>query len=156
MRHALCIVLAIGGCAEPDEPEPDEPASAEAIADLDAPLRTVVITEIAAAGHPDWFEVVNASSEPVVLSDFVFSDKKDNRAEAARFPSVTLAPGEHYVQTVTKGKQHFKLGRDEELWVFRASDGRLSDGVDWDAGASPPSGSYARVGGWRGEFATVP
>ncbi len=95
---------------------------------------TLVITDVSAVGDADWFEVVNASDRDVALSDYVFVDDVGDLDRAAAFPDgVVLAPGASYVQTVSADHHGFQLGRDEELWIYRAADGELSDGLDWDA-----------------------
>jgi hypothetical protein len=109
------------------------------------PGSALVISEIAAGGEPaDWIEVVNVSAEPIALIDFVFVDERDHLTRARPFADVTLAPGERHVQYVHDVITGFSLAADEEVWVYRAADGRLVDGVDWRQGASPAGGSLAR------------
>jgi hypothetical protein len=115
---------------------------------LDAPpamLRILVINEVVASGDPDWIEVVNATTSPVELSDFIFVDEHDNFAKAVPFPAQTLGPGGFATVDCDGGVVPFKLAADEEIWVYRASDHLLSDGVDWNDGDSPVNGSFARV-----------
>jgi len=114
-----------------------------------------VINEIAPGENPDWFEVVNATAAPVQLDQFVYVDKADDFVKAKPFPVMTLAPGAYYVQNVDDATSGFKLGSDEELWVYVAADHMLSDGVDWDEGAAPIGSSYARSPDLTGAFATT-
>ena len=72
-------------------------------------------------------------------------DTKDDFAKAVPFPAQTLGPGAFATQDVDGVIVPFKLASDEELWVYRATDHALSDGVDWNDGDSPTGGSYARV-----------
>jgi hypothetical protein len=120
-----------------------------------APAGALVISEVAAAGVPaDWIEVVNVSAEPLELVDYVFVDERDNLDKARPFADVVLAPGDRHVQTIDDASCGFRLAGDEEVWIYRASDGRLIDGVDWHQGASPPGGSVARSRD-TGDFVTV-
>lgn len=159
MRSTLAF-LALAACSNAADPATDAPpgshhdappAGSDA-ADHDAPagdgsaapLRLLVINEVAASESPDWFEVVNATTADLELSDFVFVDAKDDLAKAVAFPQMTLGPGAYFAQDVDGTVVPFKLGSDEELWVYRNADGALSDGVDWNEGDSPAGGSYAR------------
>jgi len=124
----------------------------------DAPLmalRILVVNEVAPGETPDWIEVVNASSSPVQLDQFVYVDVAGDFVKAKAFPAMMLAPGAYYVQDVDDATSGFKLGSDEELWVYRASDQALSDGVDWPEGAAPTGSSYARSPTITGAFATT-
>lgn len=134
-----------GGAGAGDAPAGDAGATG---------LRLLVINELAAGEAPDWFEVVNATTAPIELSDFVFVDVAGDLAKAVPFPRMTLGPGAYYAQDVDGTTIPFKLGADEELWIYRASDRALSDGVDWAAGASPTGQSYARLPDVFGAFAT--
>jgi hypothetical protein len=116
----------------------------------------LVINEVAAAGAPDdWFEVKNVGDAPIDLADLVFVDAADELERARAFPAFVLAPGERHVQSVTTAVAGFKLGKGEELYLYRADDGAVVDHVDWDAGASPAGGSYARHPDGYGRFVTV-
>lgn len=128
----------------PDGPAPDAPAA----------LRILVINEVAAGEAPDWIEIVNATNAPVELSDFIYVDTEGDFAAAATFPAMTLAPGAYYVQDIDDPISGFKLGGDEDVWIYRASDMALSDGVDWDEGASPTGMSFARSPDTTGAFVT--
>jgi len=149
------LVLVLAACSNAADPKTDAPAGQHgdaahgdaALRDAPAgePLRIVVINEVAAGESPDWFEVVNATTAPIQLSDFVFVDAKDDFAKAVPFPAQMLGPGAFATQDVDGTVVPFKLASDEELWVYRASDHVLSDGVDWADGQSPTGGSYARV-----------
>jgi hypothetical protein len=113
----------------------------------------LLITEVAAAGEPeDWVEVMNTSEAPVDLDDFVIVDKRDAIDRARPVGAVTLGPGERYVRVISDATVGFRLAGDEEVWIYRAGDGALVDGVDWNQGASTPGGSLARqddVGAFR-------
>jgi hypothetical protein len=115
----------------------------------------LVIDEICAAGVPDWFEVVNTTTLPIELSDFVYVDVADDLARARPLPARTLRPGERHVQFVDVAIDGFRLGGGEELWIYRAADGEEIDGVDWADGDSPDDGSYARVPSVTGDFTTT-
>jgi hypothetical protein len=133
------LIIAFAGCASAMNGEPTG----------------LVVTEIAAAGAPDdWVEVMNTSDEPLDLDDFVVVDARDDLDRARPLGAVTLAPGERHVRVLTDATVGFRLAGDEELWVYRAGDGALVDGVDWRQGASPPGGSFAREGD-VGAFVTV-
>ena len=154
----MCAACSQSGGGEPDaSPIPiDAEVDSPEVDAADPPLAVLIVNEVVAAGDPDdWFEVVNASAQTVVLSDFGFIDSNPI-GSLARFPAgVTLAPGGYHRQFVTDADNGFKLGGDEELWVYRIADLRLSDGVDWDEGDSPAAGAYARVPDTTGEFQTL-
>ena len=161
MRQRLYLAsLATGllaSCGSDGTPAVDATPGVDAAAvDAAPPLGNLVINEVAAAGEPaDWFEVVNATAAAIDLGEYVFVDIANDFVKAKPFPSMSLAPGAYYVQEVTDLDAGFKLGSDEELWVYRAADQRLADSVDWAEGASPLGGSYARVPDTTGAFTTV-
>jgi hypothetical protein len=71
-----------------------------------------------------------------VLSDYAFVDRAGDLERARAFPEdVVLAPGQTHRQVCSEVRSGFALGDDEELWVYRAADGQLVDGVDWAPGA---------------------
>ena len=160
---AAALVIILAACSNAASPTPDAPphhgdapASTDGpdpVADAPAALRILVINEVVAAGSPDWFEVVNATPNPIQLADFKFADANDT-TKAVAFPAMTLAAGAYFAQDVDGTVVPFKLGSDEELWVFRASDNAVSDTVDWAEGDSPMDGSYARNPDIFGAFAT--
>ncbi len=120
-----------------------------------APRRGLALTEVAADGDPvDWIEVVNVTSQPLDLVDYVYVDLRNDLERARPFSDITLEPGERHVQAISELRSGFGLAADEEVWIYRASDGALVDGVDWDDGASPAGGSLARLGD-TGGFVTV-
>ena len=130
-------------------------APVDADVDASAPMRVLVLNEVAAAGDPeDWIEIVNASGAPVAINEFMFVDEPGNLAKAWPFTPMTLAPGERYVQEISDALNAFKLGADEEIWIYHRADGSLSDGVDWADGDSPAGGSFARIPDTSGQFAT--
>ena len=152
MRPHLFVAFALAACSNAADPAVDAPphgddAIAADAADPDAPvgLRILVLNEVAAGENPDWFEIVNATTSPVQLSDFMFVDKAGDFASAVPFPAMTLGPGAFYAQDCDGTVVPIKLGSDEELWIYRRSDQALSDGVDWPDGASPTGSSYARI-----------
>ncbi|HEY5920227.1 MAG TPA: hypothetical protein VIV11_01095 [Kofleriaceae bacterium] len=124
---------------------------------IDAPqaLRLLVVNEVAPGETPDWIEVVNATNAPIQLDQFVYVDVAGDFVKAKPFPAMMLAPGAYYVQNIDDTVSGFKLGSDEEVWVYRASDQALSDGVDWAEGAAPMGSSYARSPTITGAFATT-
>ena len=122
----------------------------------EAPRGGLVINEIAARGVPtDWFEVLNTSDQPIELSAFVFVDRRGTMARARRFPEVVLAPGQIHVQSVRHAEHGFALGESDGVWLYHFDDRRPVDHVAWAAGASPASGSYARVADGSGRFVTT-
>lgn len=122
----------------------------------EAPRGGLVINEVAARGVPsDWFEVLNTSDQPIELSAFVFVDRRGTMARARRFPEVVLAPGQIHVQAVRHAEHGFALGASDGLWIYDFDDRRVVDHVAWAAGASPASGSYARVADGSGRFVTT-
>jgi hypothetical protein len=123
--------------------------------DAPAALHLLVVNEVAAGETVDWFEIVNATTAPIQLSDFIFVDAAGDFAKAVAFPATTLGPGAYAAQDCDGTIVPFKLASDEELWVYRASDHALSDGVDWAAGDSPTGGSYARMPDIFGPFQTT-
>lgn len=115
----------------------------------------VVINEVAAAGEPnDWFELHNDGGSDVDISGWTYTDSIVAEPTRATFAEGTVVPaGGFLVVEVTDEDQGFKLGGDEELGLFDA-DGNLVDSVDWEEGASPAGGSYARVPDGAGDFRT--
>src|SRR3954466_9868104 len=101
MRVLLLSLVACSNAADPiaiDAPVPRADASPFDAAKLflDAPpamLRILVVNEVVASGSPDWIEVVNATTSPVEMSDFVVIDKAGDLADAYTFPAATLGPG---------------------------------------------------------------
>jgi len=165
MRLGALLVFA-GACSHAADPVVDAhvgPPDASLIdaapdaaidAPAGAPLRIIVINEVGAGDTPDWFEIVNATTAPIQLADFVYVDVADDFSKARAFPTMMLGPGARYVQDVDDATSGFKLGSDEELWVYRTADHALSDGVDWPEGASPAGMGYARVPDVFGPFVT--
>ncbi len=161
MKHLAFVVLA--ACSNAADPSVDAfvgPHGGDGAVDgaIDAPATTatriLVLNEVAPAETPDWFEIVNATTAAVQLADFVYVDVAGDFAKAKAFPPMMLGPGARYVQDVDDIISGFKLASDEELWIYRASDHALSDGVDWAAGAGPTGMSYARSPDVFGPFVT--
>lgn len=124
-------------------------------ADPTAPLKILVINEVAPGETPDWIEIVNVTNAPVQLDTFAYVDTANDFVMMKPFPTMTLAPGAYYAQDVSTTISGFSLGGDEDVWVYRIADQRLSDGVDWPAGAAPLGSSYARSPDKTGAFATT-
>jgi hypothetical protein len=153
----ILVLATLAACSNAADPvAPDAPVHhADAGTTVDAPtqfldappamIRILVINEVVAAGSPDWVEVVNATTAPVELSEFIFVDERDNFTKAVPFAAQTLGPGAFATVDLDGTAVPFKLASDEEFWVYRASDHALSDGVDWADGDSPANGSFARV-----------
>ena len=163
MRSFLVLLAACSNAADPAvdafvgspdastiDAAPDAPIDAPA----GVPIRILVLNEVGAGDTPDWFEVVNATTAPVELSQFVYVDAAGDFVKARAFPPMMLGPGARYVQNVDDATSGFKLASDEELWIYRTSDHALSGGVDWPDGASPAGMGYARVPDVFGPFVT--
>jgi len=157
VRCALLVLAACSNAADPshDGPLPPIDAALADVVDAAAALRILVVNEVAAGETPDWFEVVNATASPIQLDQFVYVDIAGDFIKARPFPAMTLAPGAYYAQDVDDTISGFKLGSDEELWVYRASDHAVSDGVDWAEGAAAAGMSYARSPTIFGPFMTT-
>jgi hypothetical protein len=160
MKHAALLLLA--ACSNAADPAVDAfvgPHGGDGAVDgaFDAPpasVRILVLNEVAPGETPDWIEVVNATTNPVQLADFVYVDVAGDFTKAKAFPAMTLGPGARYVQNIDDVTSGFKLGSDEEVWIYRASDHALSDGVDWAEGAAPTGMSFARSPDIFGPFVT--
>jgi hypothetical protein len=154
----LALFAACSNAADPKTDAPpgnvDAPAVDAPPVDAPAPLKILVVNEVAAGETPDWIEVVNVSNAAVQLSDFVYCDVPDDFVKAKAFPAMMLAPGAYHAQDIDDVISGFKLGSDEQVWVYRASDRRVSDGVDWAEGAAPAGMSYRRSPDKTGDFAT--
>ena len=140
------------GVAEPaaDEGE-DEPAAAALGGS------GLVINEVAARGEPrDWFELYNASDEPLPLAGFVLADDLTDRGKRTPFPAgLIIEPGAYLrIELDSDGWPGFALGRDEELGIW-STDGDPVAQVDWQRGDSDDGMSYARVPDVTGPFQTV-
>ncbi len=117
----------------------------------------LVINEVAAQGEPrDWFELYNASAEPITLADFVWADDLADPDKRVPFPDgALLAPGAYLqIQLDQDGWPGFALGSDEELGVWTA-DGIPVARVDWAEGQAGAGLSFARVPDGTGVFQTV-
>ncbi|MEO8701566.1 MAG: hypothetical protein ABI867_16090 [Kofleriaceae bacterium] len=154
------VLLALAACSNAANPSTDAPlAPIDAAGDSGSPdapigLRILVVNEVAAGDTPDWFEVVNVTGGAIQLDQFVYCDVPNDFAKAKAFPAMTLGPGEYHAQDVDDTISGFKLGSDEELWIYRSSDQALSDGVDWAEAAAPTGMSFRRVPDRTGAFAT--
>ena len=172
-NRSVLLVAAMGcgmsfgfGCSNAASPVPDasplldsanlDGRSGDAALDAAAPRGGLVLNEVAASGTPeDWFEVTNVGPTSIVLSDYCFVDVKDDFVKCKAFEATVLAPGAHLAFDVTTVGSGFKLGSDEELWIYRNADKVLIDGIDWAEGQSPATGSFARVPDATGPFMMV-
>lgn len=166
MRTSLVLVVLLAACSNAANPAVDAAfvpidGSTDTGGEVTGPdaapsgaLHFLVVNEVAAGETPDWIEIVNATFSPVELSDFVYVDVAGDFTKAVPFPSMMLSPGAYYVQSVDDATSGFKLSADEEVWVYRASDHALSDGIDWAAGDSPTGSSYGRSPTIFGSFVT--
>jgi hypothetical protein len=92
----------------------------------------LAIGEVARHGTPhDWFEVRNRSDAAVELSDYIFVDVPGDFLRADRFDEIRLAPGQGYVQVVTRADSGFALGDNGGLWLYAFEDRTLVDSVTW-------------------------
>lgn len=165
VKGLLTIGLAALAACNPAAAETDRSRGTEAPAVRPAPAPDpaatrrptgLVINEVAAAGEPDdWFELINVGDRAIDLTDYVYVDARGDLDRARAFPGFELEPGERHVQYVRRAVGGFQLGADESLWIYRASDGALADGVDWARGAAPRHGSYARIPDGTGAFRTL-
>ena len=117
----------------------------------------LVINEVAAKGGPmDWFELHNASDNPIALDRFLVADDLSDAAKRVPFPAgTTIQPGQYLQFQLDKDSwPGFALGGDEELGIW-LPDGTLVDSVDWNEGQSGEAQSYARLPDLIGEFQTV-
>ncbi len=143
-------------------------ALAAAMLSCSAGGATIVINEIAAAGQAigefnpsgsDWVELYNAGQEAVSLRGYRLHDSADAHYEAARLPDdVAIAAGGFLIvyfnrdgagsPVIPRG-----LGDDEEVALYTPG-GRVIDRLDWQAGDSPPGGSFGRSPDGGGVLAT--
>jgi hypothetical protein len=165
MRTVIVIAIA-AACSNARDLPPDAPLGAHAsdatssdaapVDASDAPLRIVVLNEVSAQSDPDWIEIVNATTEPLDTSQFIFIDKAGDFDKAVPLPLGTIGPGELATIDCDGGSAvPFKLGSGEEVWIYRGSDHALSDGTAWMVGQSPDGGSYARIPDTFGPFTTT-
>jgi hypothetical protein len=156
MRALLLLLAACSNASSGNVDAPVQPVDAAGDAMIDGPIlaRILVVNEVAAGDTPDWIEIVNITNGPVQLADFAYVDVADDFVKMKPFPAVTLPAGAYYTQDVDDTISGFKLASDEEVWVYRIADHVLSDGVNWDQGASPAGMSYRRIPDTTGNFAT--
>lgn len=158
---AIVLLAACSGAVGPDDPYGDPDPTATTPPPTPTPTATLAptalaINEVAAAGTPDdWFELYNAGSTTVTLSDYTFTDDIAGQPQRAHFPAgIDLQPGEYYVQYLNSTFPGFALASDEELGVYNATL-TLLDAVDWADGESPSGGSYGRIPDTTGSFQTL-
>ena len=129
-----------------------EDTVAEAVAEIG-----LVINEVAAQGDPlDWFELYNASEEPIDLANFVMADDLTDESKRTPFLDGTVIEAGEFLQIELDkdGWPGFALGRDEELGIWTA-DGTLVAQIDWEKGQADEGTSWARVPDITGDFQTV-
>ena len=117
----------------------------------------LIVNEVAAQGDPlDWFELYNASDEPMDLADFLMADDLTDAGKRTPFPEGTIIEAGAYLQVELDrdGWPGFALGRDEELGIWTAG-GLLVAAVDWERGEADEGTSWARIPDVTGEFQTV-
>ena len=142
----------------------------KACEDAFSPAGPLVISEICTANtdfnrkiedeYADWVELHNISSEPVNLSGYFLSDKKDNKLLFS-LPEKTLAGGEYILiycsKDYTSLKKEspfilapFSLGTDaDQLWLSDANGNVLDYAALWQL---PINGSYGREDSRNGWF----
>ncbi len=106
----------------------------------------LVINEVS-TGNPsgDWFEVVNVGDTPIDLSDLVFVDRPGDFVRAHRMDDVSIAPGAHHIQHVSREDHGFTLGDADALWIHIFDDRALVHHVRWRRGTSRSGASYKRT-----------
>ena len=98
--------------------------------------KSLVINEIVASQNDDtsdWFELYNAGTEDVLLSDYQVLDGSDD-LDPITLPEATLAPGEFYIiyasgEEDTLNHVPFKLGKEDELSLIKNDE--TVDYLDW-------------------------
>lgn len=161
---ALVILLTAGCSGAQTDSDANNQPQADAIGDdaggPDAIAPTgwdgLVINEVAAKGDPeDWFELFNASDEPIDLGGVFFTDDIAGEPQKGVFADGTsINPGAYLVKEMTDADPGFKLGGDEELAII-APDGAIIDQVDWAEGDSPDGASFGRLPNGTGDFETL-
>ena len=117
----------------------------------------LIVNEVAAQGDPlDWFELYNASDEPMDLAGFLMADDLTDAGKRTPFPEGTVIEAGAYLQVELDkdGWPGFALGRDEELGIWTAGGLPVAE-VDWETGQADEGTSWARIPDVTGEFQTV-
>ena len=114
----------------------------------------LVINEVVAAGSPDWVEFKNTSSAAIDLTGCTISDDLMDAAKGSIPDGTMIAAGGYLVIDIADETVGFKIGGDEAFGIF-APDGTVIDSVDWDEGASPEGGAFARLPDGTGDFTTT-
>ncbi len=117
----------------------------------------LIINEVAARGEPlDWFELHNASQEPVEMAGLVLADDLNDLSRRVAFPADMVIDAGAYqlIQLDKNAWPGFALGSGEELGIWTA-DGLLVDLIDWEDGQSAAATSLARLPDVIGDFQTV-
>jgi hypothetical protein len=114
----------------------------------------LVINEVVASGTPDWVEFKNTSGAAIDLTGCTISDDLMDATKGV-IPDGTMIPaGGYFVIDIADETVGFKIGGDEAFGIF-APDGAVIDSVDWDEGASPDGGAFARLPDGTGDFVTT-
>ena len=99
-RLSVVLVLVLAACSNAADPTvdahvgpPDGASGGDAT--IDTPpggtVRILALNEVAAGETPDWIEIVNATTSPVQLSDFMYVDAVGDFAKAKPFPAMMRA-----------------------------------------------------------------
>lgn len=147
------LVLLITACSNAADPASSDAAFANVDASVGPPLDILRVNEVAASGAPDFVEIINVSSAAVELSEYCYVDVAGDLAKCKPFPAMSLAPDAHFAQDIDDVVSGFKIGSDEEIWIYRIADARVSDSLDWAEGDSPTNESFARFPDKSGTFA---
>lgn len=165
---SLCLVLAsqfnCSGAVEPAD-EPSDASVADTKVTVDTPgvkedsvgtgSGTLILNEVAPSGAPnDWIELYNPGSAPVDISSWTLTDLKTEPTKGSFPANTVIQPGEYKVFYFDDNWPGFKLGGDEEIYIFDAQ-GKQVDGTDWEDGAAPAGKSWGRIADRTGPFKTL-
>lgn len=157
---AALLVAGCSGAGDGDlnlpDPAPDAApdAPADGLADAPVDLPAIRINEVAAGETPDWVELVNLGEVAIELAGLRILDGSDAATAVAFATSGTLAPGAYFAIDIADETVGFKLGSDEDCWLFTAA-GDVIDFVDWNQGDAATGKSYARQPDGTGEFISL-
>ncbi|MBK9072436.1 MAG: lamin tail domain-containing protein [Myxococcales bacterium] len=156
------ITVLVAGCSGASDGDlnlpdasPDAPA-APADGPTDAPmdLPNIRINEVAAGEAPDWVEFVNLGDVAIELAGLRILDANDATTAVPLAASGTLEPGTYLAVDIANETVGFKLGGDEEFWLYTAA-GDVIDSVDWNEGDAATGKSYARQPDGTGDFVSL-
>lgn len=160
LAAAALLVTGCSGASEGDLNLPDgAPADAPAApgdgpADAPMSLPDIRINEVAAGETPDWVEFVNLGEVAIDLTSLRILDANDAATAVALAASGSLEPGTYLAVDIADETVGFKLGGDEEFWLFTAA-GDVIDSVDWNQGDAATGKSYARQPDGTGDFVSL-